>query len=597
METTSLSGHDTTGNTGQISQSPQTLEKPQSLAYQPLDSSEGEDIRLLILYPGNRQDPICCDIFHADVQSGLDYEAVSYTWATEDGDASLSQRILCSYAGSPKTTALAVTKNCASALRRIRDRNYERTLWVDAICIDQSNKEERGAQVRLMADIFSQATQVLVYLGEEDLGFGSKGLWLDSDRRFAALKGLFAKRWVSRVWVIQEVALADRVMMITGDVVFHLSDDLLNRIRARARLYNLHTPGPLAWNPHVNAATRDLLSLLHISRNCLSTDPRDKVYGLLGLVGERVQSLIKVDYTQSVEEVLTRTAEAIIVCREDLDILAYASVSQGPKHEDGSLPTWVPDWTEHRETTTLRPQFQSFELGPWRSHSQSRCNAKTKPPYLTEHDWTQVAHIPSNWDASSPAKSFIRARAHCIGAVDDITRQIEGLETSWPSATKFGHQLMTTLKNTAEPALWPPAFQWLLTYSKPQEPPDEYVMPDENGILPSVPVPVRVELGSLYTELGRCEHDKYIFRAGHLPAVATGCFDVGDTVWAVDGCNMPLILRNVGGPNYKIRGNCQLFGLWHFDCWAESGKGDKREWNFDPFRRMDPRGTQTIDIY
>lgn len=197
-----------------------------------------------------------------------------YTWATEDGDSSLAKRISCAYVGETETTDLLVTVNCASALRRLRDQSHERILWIDAICIDQRNSSERSHQVELMAEIYSNASQVLAYLGEEDLGFGSRSLWTDSDKRLLALKKLFAKRWASRVWVIQEVALAQKVLMVTGNVACHLDSELLCRIRGRARAHGLQTPGPLAWDPIVNASTRDLLTMLHVSRNCFSSDPR-----------------------------------------------------------------------------------------------------------------------------------------------------------------------------------------------------------------------------------------------------------------------------------------------------------------------------------
>lgn len=239
-----------------VSSLPLLLRHTRYFHYRPLNYTDGEDIRLLCLHPGSFHDPIRCDLFHASLEFEIEYEAVSYTWATEDGDASLSERIACGYVGELEAADLAVTKNCFSALRRLRDTSHERMLWMDAISIDQSNREERNHQIELMARIYSLAWQVLVYLGEEDLGFGSRGLWSDSEKRLLALKKLFAKRWASRVWVIQEFALAQRVMMITGDVACHMDADLLTRIRGRARAYGLYVPGPLAWDPTLNASTK-----------------------------------------------------------------------------------------------------------------------------------------------------------------------------------------------------------------------------------------------------------------------------------------------------------------------------------------------------
>ncbi|KAH7402615.1 heterokaryon incompatibility protein-domain-containing protein [Pyrenochaeta sp. MPI-SDFR-AT-0127] len=576
---------------------PQRPECYGDFCYRPLDHADGEDIRLLSLYPGSFHDPIRCDIFHASLQFEVEYEAVSYTWATEDGDTSLSKQIACAYVGETETTDLMVTVNCASALRRLRDESHERTLWIDAICIDQRNRSERSHQVELMAEIYSNALQVLAYLGEEDLGFGSRSLWTDSARRVLALKKLFAKRWVSRVWVIQEVALAQKVVMITGNVACHLDSELLCRIRGRARAHGLHTPGPLAWDPIVNASTRDLLSMLHISRNCFSSDPRDKVYGLLGLTGERLQSLIKVDYSQSVEEVLTRAAAAIITCREDLDILAYAALSSlGTRHMEGRLPTWVPDWTEHREDTTVRPQFQSAEMGPWRSLAKLSGLRRT---YMTK--WDEVVYIPSVWNITSSSRSYLTVRAHCIGTIDGISRQVDSLSegqlSSWPSPHMFSHQLAMLLDRKIDPPFWPPEFRWLLASSKAQEASFQGESEKRLSAPDILSSFARTDLTSFCTELNRLGKNKKLFRAGYLPAIASACFQEGDTVWAVDGCTVPLILRTLEDRKYAILGDCYLLGLRQLDCWAETGTANSKEWHFDPFRQMDARGTQTIKIY
>jgi hypothetical protein len=385
--------------------------------YRPLNHADGEDFRILCLYPGELHEPIRCDLLHSSLDADIEYEALSYSWATEDGDDSLSQRIECAYVGDEETAEFLVTSNCASALRRLRLSSQERFLWVDAISIDHKSVQERSHQVGLMAEIYSGASQVLVYLGEEDLGFASRSLWLDSERRQSALTKLFSKRWVSRAWVIQEVALARKLLMVTGDASCAMDANLMSRIRGRAKISRLQVPGPLAWDPLASAPTRDLLTLLLVSRHCDSTDPRDKIYSLLGLVGERLQSLITIDYSQSVEEVLTRTAAAIIVCQEDFEVLAYASLSLGSRHTEKGLPTWVPDWTEPVDDMTLRPQFQRSKIGPWRS-LEKLSGSSSSAKELAAMDWGAAVHIPSKWPIDPSWTPSIIVRAHCLATID-----------------------------------------------------------------------------------------------------------------------------------------------------------------------------------
>lgn len=314
-----------------------------SFRYRPLDADQGEDIRLITLNPGSVHDPIRCDIFHVPFGLGIQYESLSYTWADEHGDAQLSERIECAYLEETQYRPFMITKNCAAALRRLRNLSGERILWVDAIAIDQSNETERSHQVGLMAQIYSNASQVIAYLGEDPLGFTEPGLWVDDQRRRAALEKLFSRRWVSRIWVIQEVALAQQVLLVMGPESCLLNDALSSRIRARARLYGLRVPGPLAWDPMVNS-TREMLHLLDMARHCHSSEPRDKIYGLIGLASESFRAMLNVNYSHSIEEVLTRTAEAIIICQEDLNILAYASLETHIGPSARRLPSWAPDW-------------------------------------------------------------------------------------------------------------------------------------------------------------------------------------------------------------------------------------------------------------
>lgn len=91
-----------------------------------------------------------------DVQTHL-YEALSYVW----GDP--KERVLIIVDGLP----LFITTNLHAALVQLRNHTFERALWVDAICIDQDNLNERADQVQLMVHIYASASTILVWLGEE----------------------------------------------------------------------------------------------------------------------------------------------------------------------------------------------------------------------------------------------------------------------------------------------------------------------------------------------------------------------------------------------------------------------------------------------
>jgi hypothetical protein len=125
--------------------------------YQRLKSTESE-IRLLILNPGECDAEIECSFQVASLDVSCEFEALSYVW----GDMSNLQPIIVD------DTKFEVTVNLAAALRRVRHIQQPRILWVDAICINQNDPEEKNTQIPLMGRIYTTASTVLVWLGEAD---------------------------------------------------------------------------------------------------------------------------------------------------------------------------------------------------------------------------------------------------------------------------------------------------------------------------------------------------------------------------------------------------------------------------------------------
>jgi len=135
--------------------------------HQPLKSPEKE-ARLLELNPGDISTPLSCKIHSVDVEdTPLPYEAVSYTWALQNGDASLSSEISV----EPTDTVVMISTSCENMLRRLRHTIEKRLLWVDMVCIDQSNTGERNHQVGLMKTIYSNSRCVLI-----DVGYHPEGV-------------------------------------------------------------------------------------------------------------------------------------------------------------------------------------------------------------------------------------------------------------------------------------------------------------------------------------------------------------------------------------------------------------------------------------
>ncbi|KAE8443521.1 hypothetical protein EG329_001761 [Mollisiaceae sp. DMI_Dod_QoI] len=123
-----------------------------STLYRRLHSSSDE-IRVLVLRPGEGDAPICASLTPTKLHSNLQYEALSYVW---DDMNSLGVEV-----------EVQIMTNLESALRHLRLKDRSRILWADAICINQNDPNEKVHQIRNMGDIYRKASSVCMWLGEE----------------------------------------------------------------------------------------------------------------------------------------------------------------------------------------------------------------------------------------------------------------------------------------------------------------------------------------------------------------------------------------------------------------------------------------------
>ncbi|PIA99266.1 hypothetical protein CB0940_02542 [Cercospora beticola] len=142
------------------------LRDPSASLYNPLPTEE--HIRVLIIQPAlGLEDPIKCDLTVVLRTPRARYKALSYSWAMGNGDCSLSRVI------SVHNSDVAITQNLFEGLIRIRRKRGVVRIWVDALCIDQNDIQEKGSQVAQMYQIYQNAEETLVWLGEDPLNDGS----------------------------------------------------------------------------------------------------------------------------------------------------------------------------------------------------------------------------------------------------------------------------------------------------------------------------------------------------------------------------------------------------------------------------------------
>ncbi|KAJ6788679.1 hypothetical protein PWT90_07255 [Aphanocladium album] len=354
-------------------------------------------IRVLELQPSAAADVGLACRLRAQKITDAPYEALSYVW----GKPSVFHRsIWCvdEDQASSGNGILHIGGNLARALLAYRRTDQARQIWVDAICIQQDDLDERLSQVRMMGDIFRNATQVLCWLGafqdpatEEYLALTAihflrefnrdqtketlSSEEIASDRElfkcWDAVKAFFDCEYFHRAWIIQEIGLARRAWLSWGrsDIcidwsevahfVLFLDDNgasVINELDLKSWVCN-HIN--LVWSNNPDGTPLyDFSEVLHWARVHLSTDPRDYVYSLLGHTSAVVdgQLLIQPLYTLSTAEVYTNLVVNTIQRTRSLHILAF--VDHGEEPNPMGLPTWVPDWHALNLVAPLRcPTF------------------------------------------------------------------------------------------------------------------------------------------------------------------------------------------------------------------------------------------------
>jgi hypothetical protein len=205
----------------------------EAYAYQPLTSNdERHEIRILELEPAKSEEPLRGSFVIATLNEPPKFEALSYVW----GEPSFTHDIEIGRAKLP------ITQRLDNALRRFRNVDQTRLLWVDAVCINQHDYIERGHQVFGMPEIYRNAQTTIAWLGDGDEStswaiqklvelaadssprslriMGTSTPTAEAREVISAAGGLevfYQNAWFTRLWIVQEAVLAASVKLYLGD--------------------------------------------------------------------------------------------------------------------------------------------------------------------------------------------------------------------------------------------------------------------------------------------------------------------------------------------------------------------------------------------
>jgi len=392
--------------------------------YDPLPSS-GELIRLIQLHAGEGEDELRCRIFKREFSSLRPgrggYEAISYVWQISKAKKEVepSYPLVCDDCpvsevdGSRGPRVVWMHQSADTVLRRFRLPKKDVILWIDAICLNQKDENEKHYQIKHMKDIYGKADQVLVWLDEsplkpenqdsedgETLGekcirfFNEYGKWKNKCEKPPSLKeettalqdqlsnafniqnasklAVFFKGidWFHRRWIIQEITHAQRALIYCGRKcvawpefaasIKTLSSNATSRRQFEGREETaLDVLDKIQVLKDPNSQEQYIFNILHALDFFHTSDcehPLDRIVALLPI--SRDESHYEafyygLRYESQKEVIYHKFAYFNLTKSNSLDLLHCAGAYRPKNNTAPCIASWVPDWE-------CKPRFSSF---------------------------------------------------------------------------------------------------------------------------------------------------------------------------------------------------------------------------------------------
>ncbi|KAL9561256.1 hypothetical protein ACKAV7_014611 [Fusarium commune] len=506
------------------------------------------------------------------------YSALSYCWAQSVCGA--VQGLVCN--GSAKDAG----KNLRLALQNIRYSTLPRIIWVDALCINQDDLAERSQQVQLMGDIYKQAVETIIWLGDifprgparpefdsicevvkawnnslrpsyearnakgklcryepgisKDRSGGSNVAF---DTRLVAK--VFGCPWFERRWVIQEVALASSAVIkvpgatmqwkwvgLAAGIIRTNHDWLINSYRM-PNLYNAYLISRLSTHGPLPPLDLSLLSLLRLTTGFKTAEK----------LGPRARSLAQ--------------------SRRPLSFLSDA-VGVAEK------PTWSPRWS-HKTISMLDPWSLNDDteaFNPAKGLSFKRFQSagpdylKVEGVQLSQVAW-RTANFGSHGDFESIIADLIQILTHChegwdiwnASIIPAVTRTLCGERDRYGGRAKDLDHLATEFSNFIKAWCYPKIFPRLVKKMK-----SEWAF-SGGYLMPWLDTAEHVRLG-------RC---LFSTTSGHI-GLGPGNMARDDVICILGGAVMPIVVRPLGD-HFRIVGDCYVNGVMDGEAVVEMRQG------------------------
>ncbi|PSN64192.1 hypothetical protein BS50DRAFT_648118 [Corynespora cassiicola Philippines] len=336
-----------------------------------------EEIRLFMLFPGSKHDPVRGMIFNApSSESAGPYRTLSYEWGT-----GTDQHHIVTENG-----LLKIRGPLYKTLVHIRKQKNPIVLWIDAICINQNDEREKTQQIRLLPQIFKYSRCTLAFFGSDNQSdkaletllqirtkLDSAKEWPEGlnkvpknweklskppldDPIWQEIKCFFSRTWFLRAWIVQEAVTAPTITIVCGKWMIDW-EDLWLALEVIKEEPHLPAEFSDSWMPFSTLSTLreyearglpqfSLLALLHTFSYLNSTLKRDRFYSLLGLAEDGDREDFEPAYGNvDFATIALQFGRAFVEQGHGVHLLHMAGIAGRQANALERFPSWLPDFT------------------------------------------------------------------------------------------------------------------------------------------------------------------------------------------------------------------------------------------------------------
>jgi hypothetical protein len=346
-------------------------------------------MRLLYLLPGTSESLLQAVLNHIACNYAGTYQALSYVWGSSVRDKELVT----------PNGIIPITTSLHKALIALRQSDQAIMVWVDAVCINQSDYSVKAQQIRLLPEIFQACECTYAFLSEGDLAINQalemlmqvraraireerksykgpaaggkdrpimsmwegKRLPAPESPMWESVFALFTLPYFRRAWIIQEVVASPAIKFVCGTRLIGWND-LYAALQALNREVEMSEEEPelsdvrASWEPFMKLGVQRewearqhrwcLITLLEHFRHAESTLSRDRFFTLVGLASDGNDTDFEPDYESSFHDIVLRFAYAFVRQGRGIQLLYRAGIT--PAEHKSKFPSWIPDWTVQR---------------------------------------------------------------------------------------------------------------------------------------------------------------------------------------------------------------------------------------------------------